>query len=219
MNSVQANLPVELHRELIANEIVSIVEPKCKEGNVSLNELAIINGIILKEKPLRIFEIGTFDGRTTVNMAANSPDESVIFTIDLNKEDVFKTKFQLDEGDKYLSINKGIIGQKFTNPNQPGHVYINKIRQLYGDSATFNFTPYYNSIDLVFIDAAHTYDYVINDTNVALRLLKNQKGILLWHDYAIHPDVTEAVEAIGRNRKDLNILHIKDSTLAYVKIQ
>ena len=39
-------------------------------------------------------------------------------------------------------------------------------------------------IDFVFIDGAHTYDYVLNDSRKAIDLLRGGKGIILWHDYA-----------------------------------
>lgn len=217
-NTISTKLPVILHRELIENHTIILMEPKCREGNVSLNELAVINGIILNNNPLRIFEIGTFDGRTTINMAANSSNECVIFTLDLEQRDVLETKFQLGEGDKFLATNRGISGQRFINLNKSDYTVKDKIVQLYGDSATFNFKPYYNTIDLVFVDAAHSYDYVIHDTNIAFQLLKNGKGIILWHDYKIYPDVVKAIDTISSERRDLNIFNIKHTTLAYVKI-
>ncbi len=32
-----------------------------------------------------------------------------------------------------------------------------KIEQMFGDSATFDFSPHHDSVELVFVDAAHDY--------------------------------------------------------------
>ena len=57
-----------------------------------------------------------------------------------------------------------------------------KITQLFGDSKQFDETPYLKQCDLIFIDGSHAYSYVKNDTEKALRMLK-EGGLLLWHDY------------------------------------
>jgi len=46
----------------------------------------------------------------------------------------------------------------------------------------FDETPYLKQCDLNFIDGSHAYSYVKNDTEKALRMLKNG-GLILWHDY------------------------------------
>ena len=38
------------------------------------------------ENARKIIEIGTFDGNTALNIAANTPDEARIFTVDLPKD-------------------------------------------------------------------------------------------------------------------------------------
>src|SRR5712691_2855619 len=54
----------------------------CKQewvmGNVSIYELLVLVELLQVHRPLACFEIGTFDGRTTLNMAANAPEETVI---------------------------------------------------------------------------------------------------------------------------------------------
>ena len=58
---------------------------------------------------------------------------------------------------------------------------------LLGDSADFDFTPYENRMDMVFVDGSHAYSYVVNDTHVARRLLRDGRGVIVWHDYADGP--------------------------------
>jgi hypothetical protein len=47
-----------------------------------INLCALVRGV----KPKRIFEIGTFHGYTTLQMALNAPVDSEIFTLDLSPE-------------------------------------------------------------------------------------------------------------------------------------
>jgi hypothetical protein len=57
-----------------------------------------------------------------------------------------------------------------------------KITRLYGDSATFDFAPYHGTIDLFFIDGAHSYEYVRSDTINALACC-HPGSIIAWHDF------------------------------------
>jgi hypothetical protein len=52
----------------------------------------------------------------------------------------------------------------------------NRIIQLYGNSATFEFAPYRDTIDLAFVDGSHSYDYVISDSRNALQLLRGARA-------------------------------------------
>ncbi len=60
------------------------------DGNVNVAELAVLNALCRTLKPKSIMEIGTFDGRTTLNLALNS--NAQVFTLDLpsNAETVFQ---------------------------------------------------------------------------------------------------------------------------------
>ncbi len=206
-------LPRIPYSRVIENAAVDIIEPHAKDGNVRLDELAIINGIIKKENPGRIFEIGTFDGRTTLNMAASSRDDCEVFTLDLPREEVDRTRHEIGSYDKTL-IDKQIIGERIAKSNLACR---RKIHQLTGDSATFDFTPYYNTVQLVFIDGAHSYTYVLEDSKTALRLIGDGMGVILWHDYRDDFPVAKAIDAFRRIHPDLAIFNIKETGLAYCK--
>src|SRR5437588_1330630 len=68
-------------------------------GNISFEELFILVELLQTCQPTTCFEIGTFDGRTTLNMAANTSDSAVIYTLDLPREQIGSTIFQLDSAD------------------------------------------------------------------------------------------------------------------------
>lgn len=159
-----------------------LCRPEPKPWNVSLFELAAINSLVVKHAPGRAFEIGTFDGRTTLNLAANMPPGGRVFTLDLPPD---------------------------ARPNQPpagkffhGSKYEERIVQLFGDSVTYDFSPYDNGIDFVFVDAGHAYENVIRDSKAAFLMLGERPGAIVWHDYARIPDVTRALNEIRSQLPD-----------------
>lgn len=199
------------------------IEPLEKEhtdGNVSIPELKIICQLVDYHKPLGIFEIGTFDGRTTVNLAHFSPALAKVFTIDLLKKDINKTKYPLYSGDELvgpdsLYIDKEETGLRYKNKNEK-----RKIVQLYGDTATFDFFSYINQMDFVFIDGSHAKDYVKNDTEIAIKLLRDNKGVLLWHDYGVWKDVTNVLENYFlSDSRFKNMKNIYGTTFIYLNLK
>ena len=72
------------------------------------------------------------------------------------------------------------IGTKFR-----GSAMEPRVKQLFGNSLEFDFSPYERSIDLVFVDAAHDYPHGFADSRTALRLVR-PGGVVLWHDFDAH---------------------------------
>lgn len=180
------------------------------DGNVSGYELAVINALVAAFRPENCFEIGTFDGRTTVNIAANLVASGQVYTLDLPASEHAKTRLPLAHGDDQF-ICKPVSGSQFS-----GTPWAGRITQLYGDSATFDFSPYAGQMDLVFVDGAHSYAYVKNDTRMALRLLRPTGGMILWHDYG-SPYWKGLTQALNELRQEIPALaaiqHIAGTTL------
>jgi hypothetical protein len=213
--------PVPVVPTLAASELVSkglpirILELTVVDGNVSIFELIVIANLIQILKPTRLLEIGTFDGRTTLNLAANSPPGAVVFTLDLPKDSLNSTLLPLAPFDaKY-------IANQATNHRFVGTEYQDRIVQLWGDSAAFDFSPFVGTMDFVFVDGAHSYQYVLQDSATALRLLRNERGVILWHDYDTPwwTGVTQALNELflqdgpfGRLRR------IEGTALAYMAV-
>ncbi len=157
-------------------------------GNIDLNELLVLVELLQALQPAACFEIGTFDGRTTLNMAANTLQEAVIYTLDLPREQIDRTALPLHSSDLDWA-DKETSGARYR-----GTVWEHKIQQLCGDSATFDYAPYQDKIDFVFIDGSHAYEYVLSDSRNAIALLRGGKGIILWHDYTTWPSVRKAID-------------------------
>jgi len=190
---VKATVPRIKQSDLVSDqESIQLRQSTVADGNVATEELAFIARLAKRRNPKTIFEIGTFNGRTTLNLAANSPEDTKVYTLDLPREKLESTKLPITLGDKKF-IDKDNIGSKFIGTDCE-----RKIIQLYGDSATFDFSPYYNTIDLVFVDGSHSYEYELNDSRKALKLLRNGKGVILWHDYGspTWPGVTKALDEL-----------------------
>lgn len=187
---------------------VVVERPLGRDGNVSLIELLVLAQIAAKRRPAAIFEIGTFDGRTTLNFAANTVGD--VFTLDLPAAQGSHTALPLDPSDGSY-IAKPQSGALFADRPQA-----RRITQLYGDSATFDFGKWEGRIDLVFIDGAHSREYVLSDTERALRLLRPKGGTILWHDYDAYFDgVTTAINEIAR--RGLDIRRIEGTSLAILE--
>jgi hypothetical protein len=57
------------------------------------------------------------------------------------------------------------------------------LRRIEHDTQTYDFTALNGTCDMVFVDADHHYPGVTIDTRNAFRLLKDDRSIIVWHDY------------------------------------
>lgn len=179
-------------------------------GSLTLFERVIINALIRRYNPGVIFEIGTFDGRTTLNMAANSPEGAVVYTLDLPRDLIDSTTLSIDSLVRSF-INKPTSGAKFRATE-----YEAKITQLLGDTATFDFSSFYCAVDFVFIDGSHSYQYIKNDSEIAMKLRRDKKSVVLWHDYGRieeWPGLTKALNELYLTRNEFGGLrHIQGTS-------
>jgi predicted O-methyltransferase YrrM len=169
-----------------------------EKWGVTVFELAVINAFIKARRPINIFEIGTFLGRTTRNMYLNAEKQARITTIDLPPQEQ-----NLPDGKAAGQMIRDLVDR-------------DEITLLYGNSLTYDFSPYYGTQDLVFIDAKHTYENVKSDSAVAMRLIGDRNACVLWHDYLMYPGVTRAVDevAAAANAEVGRFAHIAGTTLA-----
>ncbi len=174
------------------------------DGNVSVLELLVLVTLVRSLNASSIFEIGTFDGRTTLNLAANAPGAKV-HTLDLPREQ--RTALAIKAGDDRY-IEKPSSGTRFHRTEEAG-----RIVQHFGDSASFDYTDFMGRVDFVFVDGAHSSEYVVNDTEKALGMIR-PGGVIAWHDYGTS-EVTEALEELQRSRAELaNLRYVEQTSLA-----
>jgi len=172
-----------------------------------IDELAYLAIITRVVSPKTVFEIGTFRGRTALTFALNSDPDCVVYTLDLPADGRADAKGEVGAADRT------IIDRCETGFDYKGKDVSFKIRQLFGNSLLFDFTPYKGRIDLVFIDGAHHYEAALSDTQSALKLLR-PGGWLVWHDFANYGDYNDVVRAALDVLPANEIVQIGNSQLA-----
>ncbi len=175
---------------------------KYQDGNVSFPELTILAAIARIHKPKVVFEFGTGDGLTTLHLALNGHPDAHIYTLDLPK-DVREFQLPLDPGD-HLFIKSRIVRDRSIKSS-----HVKNIEQFLVDSAFFDTTSLRGKIDLLFIDGAHSYEYVQSDTRKALEMLAKD-GVIVWHDYLVWNGVTDYLNELSVKRK---LFHIAGTSL------
>jgi predicted O-methyltransferase YrrM len=190
--------------------LVQLREPEAVDGNVTLHELLVIARMVRALRPAVLFEIGTFDGRTTLNMAVNAPADAHVYTLDLPWDQVDATRLRLDSGERVF-VEKPTSGKRFL-----GTESAERITRLFGDSATFDFSPFRGAADFVFVDGSHAYPYVRSDSKAAVSLL-SPGGVVVWHDYGVWEGVTRALDELYTSAPEFaGLRHIAGTTLVYL---
>lgn len=190
-----------------------LLEHEKANGNVRLSELGILAAIAADcPDNTDLFEIGTFDGRTTINLALNSPSGCSVYSLDIPPDQ--GTKFKLAEGEFHM-VDKPRPGARYEKYSRLYPAAVSRIHQLLGDSATFDYSPYRNSCSLVFVDGSHAYEYAVSDTRAAMTLVR-PGGMVLWHDYGIWAGVTKALDEF-EEQEDHGLRNIRGTSLVYWK--
>ena len=146
-----------------------------------LVDLLSISAMCASRQPQRVFEIGTYPGSTTLLMAMNTAASAELFTLDLRVDDMPESWLDANGNPPFEA------GVQFRDTP-----FQSKIRQLFGRSDTFDFSPYKGTIELVYIDANHSCDAVLRDSEIAFELV-SPDGIIVWDDYRWLPEHSAVV--------------------------
>jgi predicted O-methyltransferase YrrM len=171
-------------------EILNVFD-RTADLSLDPNELLILLALVKTVRAATILEVGTWDGNTALNLAANIDNNGKVYTVDLPPD---------SSGEVALNIPS--ILNNTTDRSQLGVQYKQsplsaKIHQIYSDSATLDWKGLGVSFDLIFIDGCHAYNYVRSDTCNALLVLKTG-GTLVWHDYGMIADVSRFVDKVAK---------------------
>ena len=172
-----------------------------------LEQLACLALLTKALKPRRVFEIGTFRGRTALNFALNAPEDAEIFTLDLPPDDRDGAQHRTNASDAE------IISQSLTGSHYKGTDMESRITQLFGDSASFDFSPYFGSVDLVYVDGAHDYTAVCRDSENAIKMLR-AGGYVLWDEFCNYGDYNDVTRAVLDMAPKGEIVHVANTQLA-----
>lgn len=159
-------------------------------GSMTITEISSLCHLVAARRPRKVLEIGSFRGLTTLNIAMNAADAE-LHTLDLPPDaDPATTTF--DTNDVNIITSRG--GYFYESRPEAARIF-----QHYGDTATFDYKEIGGGVDFCLIDAAHSYDYVRNDTAKTLPLMSDG-GVMLWHDYGRNDFLADPGDAWGVTR-------------------
>ncbi len=171
--------------------------------SVTLEEALGLGLLMHKCQATRAFEFGTHRGVSSAQLAANLQDGGQLFTLDLPRSNT-STSFKVDDAAEKEVANFPVKGDLIPASLRYTVTFLEQ------DSALFDPQPYANSMDFIFVDAAHTAEYVRNDSEKAWVMLR-PGGIVAWHDCRSRsPDVVKYLRACPYNPR-----RIYNTTLAF----
>ena len=175
-----------------------------EQGNVTVVEMLCLCLMARAYGCRNVLELGTFNGNTTLQLAANLSDGAAITTLDLPLESTGVSAN--NSHDSSL-----VVAEARQRHRYEGTAYAERITQVYGNSLEADFSTLCSAApDFIFIDAGHSDECVRNDTETSLRILA-PGGIIVWHDYSQDwPDVYDYLEELSVR---LALRHVEGTTL------
>ncbi len=171
---------------------VSLQFPLLRTQDLSIDviELSYLLSIAKFTNAKQVLEVGTWDGNTTLNIAANLPEGGRVTTLDLPPDATGAVVLPISAMLNNMT-DRSKLGIRYKNtPHE------SKVNQVYGDSATLDWKSLPGPFDLMFIDGCHAYPYVKSDSESALSALADG-GTLVWHDYGMIEDVSKYVDQLS----------------------
>jgi predicted O-methyltransferase YrrM len=174
-------------------------------GQSSFFDLAALCALVRVARPKSIFEFGTYTGNSGRNMLLNAPPDATLTTLDLPPEG----RTAVEGLDWEKGIDDRVIAQRLRDS-----AVAPRVRQIFGDSMKFDPMPYSNSMDFIWVDACHEYEFVKNDTNKSWEMLK-PGGTIAWHDLTYTcPGVVQHLREVAQSR---TVHRISGTNVAYCR--
>ena len=158
------------------------------EGPVLHHGTLVISALSALLECERIFEFGASDGESAWLLAHNAPTVR-IYTFD-------------SESPSLPARHSRFRG----TPEE------SRITQLFGDAATFDFSSYSGTIDLVLINGSHRSGFMRSDTEAAFSML-SELGSIVWYGYTDYPGVYAYLNKLASSL-DHPVFHILGTQLA-----
>jgi SAM-dependent methyltransferase len=138
-----------------AKTVVHIQQCPLGTWSTPLVDVYVVLKAALGFRSKRILELGSYRGETARMLAENTGNDVLICAVDIDER----------HGSAYHGLG---LARKIVR--KTGHISVD----LLGTEEKY---------DLIFVDANHDFASVMNDTEVAFKVLADD-GVILWHDYA-----------------------------------
>lgn len=139
------------------------------DGGSLPTDLALLRLMASFFAECRYFEIGTWRGESVANMARVAKE---CYTMNISVEELRRRGVR----SRYIYM-MGYFSHGLDN-----------VVHLSGNSMDFDFGSLQKKFDVIFIDGDHHYEVVRNDTEKTFRHLIHEDTVVVWHDYAYHPE-------------------------------
>jgi hypothetical protein len=175
-----------------------------------LLDTAILLALTKLLQPRTYFEFGTYLGVQLLNIVANLPSTSRVYTLDLDEGSARHATQH--ENDRPLTIEHLQSQEKLALVNSR---YEGQITRLSGDSNTFDFAPFHGRVDMMFVDGGHDLRTLRSDSGNAFRMLSSdQTSCIAWHDYGnrVYPHLTTYIDSLSETH---DVFFVEESMVAF----
>jgi hypothetical protein len=200
-NGLPAKSPV---KDMDPRETLTIPARFHSGGGTDAREILVLAAATKLVRPRRIFEIGTYNGRTTAVFILNAPSDCEVYTLDLPP--------QSNTPREYLATDMELVETRRTETFLQRAGLGRRYRQIYCNSMEFDPEYLRGSVELGFIDGAHALDFVKNDT-VKMAVMMSRRGLVFWHDYGGRGEfrpLSEYLESL-----DIQMYRVPGTSLAW----
>lgn len=153
-------------------------------------------------RPRRFLEIGVNEGRTAELVLRTSPWICHYIGVDVLPNHIPALEQQKSEIPQFGFCARFVQDARF------------ELMEIPGGTANLFSSDLHSPVDMVYIDADHSYEGVHRDTDLARDILPAAGGVIIWHDY--HRGLPGVVryldESVMLGRR---IVHIQDTRICF----
>jgi len=168
-------------------------------GNSTIPDILLLIFFSKNILKCNFLEIGSWRGETLKNLEQYC---ETLTSLTLGKEEM-----------KEMGISESFIVQ-----NGLFQKDINKLKQVFKNTHSFDFADLNQKFDLIFIDGDHSYAGVLNDTKKVFQNCVHENTVVVWHDYKDAQGIRYSVLAGILNGIPesyiKNVYHIQDTLCA-----
>ena len=169
-------------------------------GTSLITDLLLLKLLAKKFNDGSYLEIGSWRGESLANVSEVLKDCS---SLTLSSDEMRA----LNLGEEFIKVHGVFLENK------------ESITKFEHNSHTFDFKRLGKLFDLIFVDGDHSYKGVFNDSSKVFPLRKNEKSIIVWHDYGNNMEDVRYTTLKGildgiPKEKHKNLYHISNTLCA-----